>query len=172
MREISSRSLTASRRRTSRATTPAKPSRAGVRPPTTDVPPANGTTATRCRAQASSTATTSSCVPGKHDGVRRIGSVAAAELEQVGRRPAAGVQHPRLGIGADVLGADRVDERSGSVGRQRAVRQGRGAGVDRRRRGLDAQCSKGGAGGLGQLDVVGAPSIRTHLDDRKLGLGH
>ena len=56
--ERSSTASTASMRPRSSETTPAKPSRGASRPPTTLVPPPNGTTATPCSAQIRSTAAT------------------------------------------------------------------------------------------------------------------
>ncbi len=57
-----------------RRSTPEPP--LGARPPTTEVPPPNGTTATRCPAQARSTASDLVVTVGQHHGVGRVGDVA------------------------------------------------------------------------------------------------
>ena len=67
---------------------------------------------------------------GADDGVGRVGEVALARPEEVGRRLAPGAQPPGLVVGADVLGADDLGELPQHVGGDR--RGGEGRWLDRR----------------------------------------
>ena len=71
-------------------TRPAKPSRRAARPPVTQVPPPNGTTATWCSTAQARTAATSSCEPG------RTTASGASDRSPARARSRSGVDFPRV----------------------------------------------------------------------------
>ena len=112
----------------SRLTTPAKPSRRAARPPVTEVPPPNGTTATRCSTAQARTAAHVVVPVGSDDGVGRVVEVAGAGAQQVGGGLAARAQGPRR-----VVGRARARRRRPPGGRRAARRPARTAGAWPRR---------------------------------------
>ena len=117
----------------------------------TDVPPPNGTTATRWRRRHLEHRLHLVVVGRADDGVGRVGEVAGAGPQQVGRRLAAGAQPTGLVVGVHVLGADDRGERRAARRRRR-----RGAGSVDRAVGVDPVVGDRedqldqAAGGLGQ----------------------
>lgn len=99
-----------------------------------------------------------------HDDVRRVGQVAGARTQQVGRRLAAGAQPARGVVGQHVLGADDGAERCDEVGRQAGVRQPRILDRGPLGQGPEGQLDEA-AGGLRQVAGTGrvAPTGGMHL---------
>ena len=109
---------------------PAKPSRRAARPPVTQVPPPNGTTATWCSTAQARTAATSSCEPG------RTTASGASDRSPARARSRSGVDLPRVRsrrvvvVGEHVLGAEDAAQRRRAA-RRRAPTAGTVTGVER-----------------------------------------
>jgi hypothetical protein len=102
-------------------------------------------------------------VAGAYDGVGRVGQVAGAGAQQVGRRLAPGAQPACVVVGADVLGPER-----GAQGVEQGVVEARGG--QRRVGDGGARVEPEGeldepAGGLGERGSTGgvAPPLGVHL---------
>ena len=135
----------------------------------THVPPPNGTTAAWCSTASASTAATSSWLARPDDGVGRVGQVARAGAQQVGRGLAAGAVPAQVVVGADVRLADRVGERrqerrraAPAAGRAAGHRLGRGG---RTEHGLH---QRPGALGEGGGCVRVSPALGVHLSGHAL----
>ena len=128
-------------RRRSSAITPAKPSLTGSTPPTTLVPPPNGTTAIRASAQAASTASNLPVGGGLDDQIRCARGVARAQPHEVGVALAGGVLDPRQAVVAHVIGSHRARQALARARRQ--ARLGEPDGLERDRaqpqRGIDTE---------------------------------
>ncbi len=120
-RETGSTSRSRSSERRSSAITAAKPSRTGSTPPTTLVPPPKGTTATRSRAHASSTASTSSADPGCATASGALEGVSRAEPDQIGVAAPGRMLHARGAIVAQAAVAEDGPKRGVGTRGQRGI---------------------------------------------------
>ena len=109
----------------SRDRTPAKPERRATRPPVTDVPPPNGTTATWWRDRELEQRDHVVVGARADHRVGGVGQVAGAGAEQVGGRLAAGAQPTGLVVGQDVLVAEQRAQRRPAPPRAATTRAAR-----------------------------------------------